>query len=158
MEFLIYNSIIPLHFCDSDTRKRAIQRQGRSQEGGRGNFKLVMIQSNHRFGLAVSSPNLSESSLAGWAPALLSLGPFGLATRALRAHPPNWIQTNLSPRGETKPVGFIESVGAPPQTPFRRGSGGGSPQQRSRRSGVWGGAQPPPRPPCPPPSGYVTDI
>ncbi len=34
--------------------------QCRSQEGGRGNFKLVMIQSNHRFGLAASSPNLSE--------------------------------------------------------------------------------------------------
>ncbi len=32
-------------------------------EGG-GNFKLVMIQSSHRFGLAASSPNLSESSLA----------------------------------------------------------------------------------------------
>ncbi|MCP3664275.1 MAG: hypothetical protein GY696_17585 [Gammaproteobacteria bacterium] len=40
-------------------------KQGRSQEGGRGNFKLVMIQSSHRFGLAASSPNLSESSLAG---------------------------------------------------------------------------------------------
>ncbi len=39
--------------------------QGRSQEGGRGNFKLVMIQSSHRFGLAAPSPNLSESSLAG---------------------------------------------------------------------------------------------
>ncbi|MCP3661053.1 MAG: hypothetical protein GY696_00935 [Gammaproteobacteria bacterium] len=31
--------------------------QGRSQEGGHGNFKLVMIQSSHRFGLAASSPN-----------------------------------------------------------------------------------------------------
>ncbi|MCP3665474.1 MAG: hypothetical protein GY696_23760, partial [Gammaproteobacteria bacterium] len=41
--------------------------------------------------------------------------PFGLATRALRAHPPNWIQTNLAPRGETKPVGLIESGGAPPR-------------------------------------------
>ncbi len=55
---------------------------------GGGDFKLVMIQSSHRFGLAASSPNLSESSLAGWAPALafapLSLWPFGLATRALQ--------------------------------------------------------------------------
>ncbi len=39
-----------------------------------------MIQSSHRFGLAASSPNLSESSLAGWAAvlgfAVLTLGPF----------------------------------------------------------------------------------
>ncbi len=41
--------------------------QDRSQGA---NFKLVMIQSSHRFGLAASSPNLSESSLAGWAPVL----------------------------------------------------------------------------------------
>ncbi len=33
-------------------------------------FKLVMIQSNHQFGLAASSPNLSEFSLAGWAAVL----------------------------------------------------------------------------------------
>ncbi|MCP3661311.1 MAG: hypothetical protein GY696_02270, partial [Gammaproteobacteria bacterium] len=32
---------------------------------------------------------------------------------------PNWIETNLAPRGETKPVGLIESGGAPPQTPGR---------------------------------------
>ncbi|MCP3664101.1 MAG: hypothetical protein GY696_16695, partial [Gammaproteobacteria bacterium] len=71
-----------------------------------------MIQSSHRFGLAASSPNLSESCLAGWAPvlgfAVLTLGPFGLAMRALRAHPPNWIQTYLAPRGPN-PVGLIES-------------------------------------------------
>ncbi len=66
--------------------------------------------------------------------AALSLGPFGLATRALRAHPPNWIQTNLAPRGETKPVGLIESVGAPPKTPGRL-----------RRKNVAGGSAP--RPP-----------
>ncbi len=40
-------------------------------------------------------------------------------TVRLRAHPPNWIQTNLAPRGETKPVGLIESFGL--------------------RPGVWGG-------------------
>ncbi len=55
---------------------------GEAREGG--NFKLVMTQSSHRFDLAASSPNLSESSLAGWAPVLgfvaLTLGPFGLAT------------------------------------------------------------------------------
>ncbi len=76
--------------------------------GGGGAFKLVMLQSSPRFGLAASSPNLFESSLAGWAPVLgfaaFTLGPFGLATRALGAHPPNLIQTNLAPRGETKPV------------------------------------------------------
>ncbi len=40
-----------------------------TRKGERGNFKLVMIQSSHRFGLAAPSPNLCESSLAGWAPA-----------------------------------------------------------------------------------------
>ncbi len=49
----------------------------------------------------------------GWAAVLgfaaLTLRPFGLATRALTAHPPSWIQTNLAPRGETKQVGLIES-------------------------------------------------
>ncbi len=96
-----------------------------------------MIQSSHRFGLAASSPNSSESSLAGWAAVLgftaLTLGPFGLLT----AHPPNWIQTNLATRGETEPVGLIESctqgVGAPPQT-----------TGRLRRKNVAGGSAPRP--------------
>ncbi len=43
------------------------------------------------------------------------------ARHALRAHTPNWIQTNLAPRGGTKPVGLnetcLQGVGAPPQTP-----------------------------------------
>ncbi len=39
--------------------------------------------------------------------AALSLGPFGLA--ALTAHPPNWIQTSLTPRRRVKPAGLIES-------------------------------------------------
>ncbi len=60
-------------------------------------FMLVMIQSSHRFGLAALSPNLFESSLAGWAPVLgfaaPTLGPFGLATRPLRAHPSYWTQS-----------------------------------------------------------------
>ncbi len=34
-------------------------------------------------------------------------------------HLPNWIQTNLALRGETKPGGLIESFGAPPQAPGR---------------------------------------
>ncbi len=49
----------------------------------------------------------------------LSLGLFGVAARALRAQPPNWIQTYLAPRDESKRVGLIESFGAPPQTPRR---------------------------------------
>ncbi len=57
-----------------------------ARKGGGGNFKLVMIHSAHRFGRAGSSPNLSESSLAGWAAVLgfaaLTLVPFGLATPA----------------------------------------------------------------------------
>ncbi len=57
--------------------------------------------------------------MAGWAPVLgfaaVTLGSFGLVTPALRAHPQNWIQTNVVRRGKTKPVGLIESFGAPPQ-------------------------------------------
>ncbi len=71
-----------------------------------------MIQSSHQFGLAASSPNFSESSLAGWVPVLRlrCAQPRTVRARygALRAHPPNWIQTNLAPRGEAKPVGLIE--------------------------------------------------
>ncbi len=78
-----------------------------------------MIQSSQPVWSRREEPNLSESSLAGWAPVLafaaLTLGPFALAMRALRSHPPNWIQTNLAPRGETKTVGLVESFGAPPQ-------------------------------------------
>ncbi len=81
-----------------------------------------MIQSSHRFGLAASSPNLSESSLAGRVPVLRlrcaqPRTVRALVTRALRAHPPNWIQTNLAPRDEAKPVGLIKSFGAPPPPP-----------------------------------------
>ncbi len=47
---------------------------------GGGDFKLVMIVG----GLRRSS-------------ASLTLGPFGLATLALRGHQPNWIQTTLAP-------------------------------------------------------------
>ncbi len=105
-------------------RKKPMLITGVARVGVGETFKLAMIQSSHRFGLAASSPNLSESSLAGWAPVLgfaaLTLGPFGLATQALRAHPPNWIQPNLAPRSETKPVGLIKSFGSPPQTPGRQ--------------------------------------
>ncbi|MCP3666539.1 MAG: hypothetical protein GY696_29240 [Gammaproteobacteria bacterium] len=41
--------------------------------------------------------------------AALSRLPFGLAVRALTAHPPNWIQTNLATTRRTKPAGLIES-------------------------------------------------
>ncbi len=91
------------------------------------------------------------ANLAGWAAVLgfaaLTLGPFGLATRALTARPPNWIQTDLAPRGETKPVGLIESFGVRPQTPGRlrrkNVAGGSAPRQSPAarpRSGVWGRA------------------
>ncbi len=40
---------------------------------------------------------------------VLSRRPFGLVTRALTAHPPNWIQTNLATPRRTKPPGLIES-------------------------------------------------
>ncbi len=49
-----------------------------------GTLSLCRIQSSHRFGIAASSPNLSEPSLAGSAAVLgfaaLTLGPLGLAS------------------------------------------------------------------------------
>ncbi|MCP3668627.1 MAG: hypothetical protein GY696_40120 [Gammaproteobacteria bacterium] len=41
-----------------------------------------------------------------WSLATLALShrPFGISTRALTAHPPNWIQTNLATNQETKVV------------------------------------------------------
>ncbi len=113
-----------------------------------------MTQSRHRFGLAASSPNLSESSLAGWAAvfgfAALTLGPIG---RSGSLHEPSQL---------TRQTGFRQIVGAPPQTPggfeecswglqtpagappdpagaaaqtpFMRGCGGGSPQRSMGRS------------------------
>ncbi len=69
--------------------------------------------SSHRFGLAAASPNLSESNLAGWVSVLgfaaLTLGLFGLATRALTAHPPNWVQTKLAEKRRDQTSGLIES-------------------------------------------------
>ncbi len=63
-----------------DSPRAEMEDSAVARRGG-GKFKLVMIQSIHRFGLAASSPNLSESSLAGWVPVLgfaaLTLGPFG---------------------------------------------------------------------------------
>ncbi len=63
-----------------------------------GDFKLVHDSIKPPVWSHSEEPNLSESSLAGWAAVLgfaaLTLGSLGLATRALTAHPPNWIQTN----------------------------------------------------------------
>ncbi len=106
-----------------------------------------MIQSSRRFGLAASSPTLSESSLFGW----VGCGPLlrcahrrtVRARSGLTAHPPNWIQTNLTTRRRNKLglVGLIESstqgVGAPSQTPFRRGVWGGSPQRALGGAPAW---------------------
>ncbi len=95
--------------------------------------------------------NLSKSDLTGWAAVLgfaaLTIGPFGLATRALTAQPANWIQANLTTRRRTKPAGLIEScmqgVAAPPQTLGRlrrkNGAGGSSPPD-PLLNGVWGRA------------------
>ncbi len=88
-----------------------------------------MIQSSHRFGLAAPSPTLSDSGSAGWAGVLgfaaLTLGPFGLATRAftqlLTAHPPNCIQTNLTTKRRDQTGGLIESctrLKSPPPSPL----------------------------------------
>ncbi len=59
-----------------------------------------MIQSSHRFGLDASSPNLSESSLAG---GLWGLAPNGRPTE------PNLIQTNLATKRRDQNGGLIES-------------------------------------------------
>ncbi len=72
--------------------------------------------------------------------AALSLGPFGLGTRALTAHPPNWIQTNLTTRRRTKPAGLIESCTQGAGAPAR--VWGQSSQLRRSRPEVWGGALP----------------
>ncbi len=114
-----------------------------------------------------------EAPVLGFA--TLTLGQVELATRALRAHPPNWIQTNLAPRGEIKPVGFIESFGALLQTPGRllcknvaaRPPAGAQPQSplelrpKPRSAGGLGwesptgpGAELQAPPPPPPPPGY----
>ncbi len=64
-----------------------------ARKGGRGNFKLVRF--NEATGLVSPLRRqicLNPVWLGGLRPcgfAALSLGPFGLATRALRAHPPN---------------------------------------------------------------------
>ncbi len=80
---------------------------------------------------------------------------------------PNWIQTNLASRGETKPVGLIESFVALPQTPERllrkNVAGGSAPDPRCgsalnpAQEGVWGrsphgglGAEPTAAAPLPP--------
>ncbi len=138
-----------------------------------------MIQSSHQFGLATSSLNLSESSSVGWAVVLgfaaLILGSFALTTRALTPHPPNWTQTNLTTRWQTKPAGLIgrcmQGVRTPPRTLRRlchkNVAGGYAPRPRSAGvlgreapagsggaspSGISGGA-PTERPPAP--SGYA---
>ncbi|MCP3667549.1 MAG: hypothetical protein GY696_34495 [Gammaproteobacteria bacterium] len=108
-----------------------------------------MIQSSHRFGLAASSPNLSESSLARWAAVLgfaaLTLGPFGLAARALTAHPTNWIQTNLATRRGPNLLASLNLVRV------QGCLGAGVP------SGVRGGAPTAGDPLAPPPSGFATE-
>ncbi len=107
-----------------------------------------MLQSSHRFGLPASSPNLSESGLAGWAEVLGCAALTRARMRALTAHPPNWIQRNFTTRRRTNPVGSIEScmqgVGAPPQTPRRLSrknvAGGSAPRPPPERGLGWGGA------------------
>ncbi len=75
-------------------QKNGVYLQGRSQEGGGGNFKLVMIQSSHRFGLLLRRQICLNPVWLGGLRSPDSLG-LRLATLALTAHPPNWIQTNF---------------------------------------------------------------
>ncbi len=96
-----------------------------------------MIQSRHRFGLAASSPNLSESSLARWAAVsgFASAQPsFWLAMPALAAHPPNWIQTNFATRGGPNLLASLnntQGVWASPQIPPDRAESWAEPQRGS---------------------------
>ncbi len=79
--------------------------------GGGGDFKLVMIQSSLRFGLAASSPNLSESSLEGviWGLAWLSPNPVpegvwgGAPSNILAAKPPRGLGRSPNRRGPLPP-------------------------------------------------------
>ncbi len=111
-----------------------------------------MIQSSHQFGLDASSPNLSESSFVcvDCGPRLRCANPRTVWARYASPHSPP-AKPDLDKFGSsrrTKLVGLIESctqgvgaspqecswrlspqtpAGAPPQTPFTRGSGGGAP-------------------------------
>ncbi len=78
-----------------------------------GTLKLVMIQSNHRFGLAASLPNLSESSLA-------DVGCEGSVSEPERsegerseaedgAHPAKLDSANLATKRRDQTGGLIES-------------------------------------------------
>ncbi len=84
------------------------------------NFKLVMIQSSHRFGLAASLPKLSESSLAGG----LSEGAHseperseGERSEAEDRSPPSQTRSRPgvwggTPNDTIKPTGFVSPRGA----------------------------------------------
>ncbi len=91
---------------------------------------------------AASSPNLSESSMAGWAPVLGFASPLELRPKPLGGFAAIMLLgLPLHPR----PLwgSAPNPVGPPPQSnPVQEGSGGGSPQRGLGRSpsGVWGGA------------------
>ncbi len=64
-----------------------------------------------RFGPPRRLPNMSESSLARWAAVsgfavALRRRPIRLAEVVLTTHPPNWFQTNLATKQDTKPVAW----------------------------------------------------
>ncbi len=72
-----------------------------------------MVQSGHRFGLLVRRQICLNpvwlGGLRSTASLALSRRPFGLATLALTAQPPNWIRKNLANPRRTKPAGLTES-------------------------------------------------
>ncbi len=157
--FIFFFSLLLLFCSSGELNTEQIELKF---SGGGGNFKLVMIQSSHRFGLAASSPNMPESILVGWgcgpaAPAPAWLRHCSQRTRQIgfrqiwllavdqtgwrdcimfavcwgSARSPgaassqecSWGAPPPDPRWGSAP----DPVGAPPQTPFSRGSGAGAP-------------------------------
>ncbi len=130
---------------------RAVARKG----GGE-----TLIKSSHRFGLSASSPNLSESSLAEWAPALRLRCAQPRAVRARYASPqspPAKLDSDKFGSSRRDQTGWLGAAspqdrcwglrpqtpaGSPPQTPLglRPRSCWGLPPRDPLLNGVWGGA------------------
>ncbi len=91
-------SDFPSEFADEHIR--AVARKGG------GNFKLVMIQSSHRFGLAASFGWVGSGPAASLRSASGRSGPLRAPSEPTQ---PNWIQTNLATKRRDQTGGLIES-------------------------------------------------
>ncbi|MCP3668744.1 MAG: hypothetical protein GY696_40720 [Gammaproteobacteria bacterium] len=83
------------------------------QKGGGGNFKLVVIQSSHRFGLAARSQICLNPVWRVGSEGSRSEPELPEAEHSEAAGPeptqPNWIQTNLAAKRRDQTGGLIES-------------------------------------------------